>query len=262
LFLPSLSDFSEQRSRLLGVAAEDIPSWESGHVKGNLESSVLNSETRGALEVRDSTSDETQIRAELLNLIQMALNGEVDQTGMLGVESLWEFLADEEHADASASRHLSLDPRISETSSSESGSDDLVEEEKPEGADDSASTDTTLQYLQPTNEEMASDEDGNNKVMQSSIVNVLIEYVSIVSRNRKEHLKAEAENSASATSEGPQRHIHSRTSGAGYQRILANFGADDNCGVHMSSCGHAVHKECVDLYLSSLMQRYYSANIS
>lgn len=41
---------------------------------------------------------------------------------------------------------------------------------------------------------------------------------------------------------------------------LANdgFGPTDCDGVHLSSCGHAVHQGCLDRYLSSLKERYAS----
>ena len=34
------------------------------------------------------------------------------------------------------------------------------------------------------------------------------------------------------------------------------FGPTDCDGVHLSSCGHAVHQACLDRYLSSLKERY------
>ena len=244
-----------QRSRLLAIAAKGIPSWETVHVKENYELSVSN-ETGGGREVQDSTSDESQIRAELLNLIQMALNGEVDQTGTIGVESLWEFLADEGYADVFENRLSSLDPRSSETSSAESESDDLIDEEKDDSTGNSAYPGITLECLQPAGGEMAIDENGNDKLSQSSIINILIEYVSTISRNHRKRQMVEAENSAGAMSQGQQRHRHPRISPAWQGVLPDNFGSDDNVGVHMSSCGHAVHKECLDLYLSSLMQRY------
>lgn len=39
------------------------------------------------------------------------------------------------------------------------------------------------------------------------------------------------------------------------------FGPTDCDGVHLSSCGHAVHQRCLDRYLSSLKERYVSFRV-
>ncbi|KAL9150429.1 hypothetical protein ABFS82_12G167600 [Erythranthe guttata] len=40
-----------------------------------------------------------------------------------------------------------------------------------------------------------------------------------------------------------------------------NFGPDGGDGIYVSSCGHAVHQECLDRYLSSLKERYIRRSV-
>ncbi|XP_021886840.1 E3 ubiquitin-protein ligase PRT6 [Carica papaya] len=43
--------------------------------------------------------------------------------------------------------------------------------------------------------------------------------------------------------------------------VFDGFGPADCDGIHLSSCGHAVHQGCLDRYLSSLRERYVRRNV-
>ncbi|CAL9094143.1 unnamed protein product [Musa acuminata var. zebrina] len=55
---------------------------------------------------------------------------------------------------------------------------------------------------------------------------------------------------------GPQRIVNLASRSTASSTTISGFGPSDCDGIHISSCGHAVHRECHDRYQVSLKQRY------
>lgn len=55
---------------------------------------------------------------------------------------------------------------------------------------------------------------------------------------------------------GPQRIVNLASRSTASSTTISGFGPSDCDGIHISSCGHAVHRECHDRYQLSLKQRF------
>eukprot|EP00250_Pteridium_aquilinum_P003618 c13921_g1_i1 orf=503-7018(-) len=240
-----------QRSRLLEIFEKGVPSWERRDRSKSVEAVSVNEEVDNGSSVVDSEVQESQIRVELLNLIQMALNGEVDREGPIEVEALLEFLGDEGFTESIEGSQSSVDARMSESTSSDSGSEDSAEEENM-----ITSSDLPNAFLEYPG--TAGDEDEKAKTRQRFLIAVLLEYADTLSKRRKQQQQLETENSATSQRQSLSRLSHTNAT----EGLLHDYvGSNDSVGVHMSSCGHAVHQECLDRYLSSLLQRYHSRTL-
>ncbi|XP_011019864.1 PREDICTED: E3 ubiquitin-protein ligase UBR1 [Populus euphratica] len=83
--------------------------------------------------------------------------------------------------------------------------------------------------------------------ISSPVESVLLgKYIAALSREITEHPSS----SESAPNDEIQAEFPSRS------LTYDGFGPADCDGVHLSSCGHAVHQECLDRYLSSLKERH------
>lgn len=248
-----------QRSRLIEIFEKGVPSWERRDRSKNVEALTFNEEVDNGSSVVDFEVQESQIRVEILNLIQMALNGEVDREGPIEVEALLEFLGDDGFTDSIEGSQSSMDARMSETTSSDSGSEDSVEEENMSTSSELLNSFLDYPRIFSSKDGAREDEDEKAKTRQSSMITVLLEYANILSRSHKHHHHHQQENENSATS---QRQNSSRSHTKAMEGLLHDHvGSNDGVGVHMSSCGHAVHQECLDRYLSSLVQRYHSRTL-
>ncbi|MCO5559241.1 hypothetical protein L7F22_012836 [Adiantum nelumboides] len=248
-----------QRSKLLEIAAKGVPSWQKRDQSKCVEALNFNEGTDTDLSVGDSDVHESQIRVELLNLIQMALNGDVDREGPIEVEALLAFLGDEGFTESVDGSQSSVETRMAETTSSDSGSDDSEEEEGIMVRNDPPNTFLDCSGLALAKGGAAAEfEDETAKIRQHFLITVLLEYANLLSKNRKDQQQPESENSASL-----QKHSFSRLSqrNAAGESPHHHVGSNDLLGTHVSSCGHAVHQECLDRYRSSLLQRYQSRTL-
>lgn len=92
-----------------------------------------------------------------------------------------------------------------------------------------------------------------------NLVTVLAEYVAAVSRDRRRQGEREVPRTVEvevAREGGPirQRRITPTRSNSD-AFVITGLGMHDTSGVYLSACGHAVHQECLDRYVSSLLQR-------
>ncbi|KAH7287171.1 hypothetical protein KP509_32G041800 [Ceratopteris richardii] len=249
-----------QRSKLLEIAQRGIPSWER---RGKLvDAEMLDATVKDANEASILNSEEQEhIRAELLNLIRMALNGEVDQEGRpIEVEALLALLGDEEFNESFEGSESSLDIRMTETESFDFGSDGSAEDGDVLVRNESLNVPArcSASYSSLKGGIAEDSEDKKIRTRKNHLVTVLFEYANILSKKNGENHNLEIEESASSQTESGSRLVN-RNVAQGLPQD--DVGSNDSLGVHMSSCGHAVHQECLDRYLSSLRQRYQSRNL-
>lgn len=88
---------------------------------------------------------------------------------------------------------------------------------------------------------------GNPNIIQDSGSVLLRKYTIDLVREMSENSASEDACSENASVESSSQHP-----------AYDGFGPTDCDGVHLSSCGHAVHQGCLDRYLSSLKERYVS----
>ncbi|XP_010256932.1 PREDICTED: E3 ubiquitin-protein ligase PRT6 isoform X2 [Nelumbo nucifera] len=69
-------------------------------------------------------------------------------------------------------------------------------------------------------------------------------------------LSTEASETTAASRKAHSHNENSFTMSTVYLAAFDGFGPSDCDGIHISSCGHAVHQECRERYLSSLRERY------
>jgi hypothetical protein len=236
-----------QKSRLLSFAESGPPSWESSPKKNGNE--LAPNERREPYEsALDSGSGEMISTTELWHLIQNALDGvNHDGPGPLEVEGLLDILRIQLPVNArTADHHIVSDD--SDTNLPVSGDniedDSVVEDENDNGKDTSSIIIGSCgESAAVIRKEMAA---GSNDTISA----VLAEYVAAISRLRSNQQQS-PENHSEALSRGSPT-LNFRAS------AFDGFGPNDCDGIHVSSCGHAVHHECLDRYLSSLRQRYNS----
>ncbi|KAH7292156.1 hypothetical protein KP509_29G053500 [Ceratopteris richardii] len=242
-----------QRSKLLEINQRGIPSWEKREklVDAEMPDFVERDENETSFV---NAEEQERIRVEVLNLLQRALNGEVDQEGPVEVEALMAFLGNEGFNESFEDNQSSLETRMAETETFDSESDGSAEEdnalERKETID--VPVDRSPLYS-PLKGAMIEGEDEKAKTRKSFLITVLLEYASVLSRKHKENYQLQSDDSASSQREsGPRLVDRNSTLGLPQDRV----GSNDYIGIHMSSCGHAVHQECLDRYRSSLLHRY------
>lgn len=234
-----------QKSRLLSFAESGPPSWELRPQKTE-NVSVPNERHEANESALDSGSGESTSTTELWLLIQNALDGE-NGDEPLEVEGLIEILRTQLPVNARTADHhiVSDDSDVNLPPSGDDIEDDFVIIDENDVGKDTSSImiGSCSESAAVARKEM---EAGSN----DTISTVLAEYVAAISR-----LMSNQQQVAENHSEAPHR-----VSSALNFRASAfdGFGPNDCDGIHVSSCGHAVHHECLDRYLSSLRQRYNS----
>lgn len=232
-----------QKSRLLSFAESGPPSWESRPPKsGNdLAHNERNEAHESALD-----SGTGEMTNELWHLIQNALDGvNHDGPGPIEVEGLLDILRIQLPVNARTTDHHieSDDSDVNFPVSGDNMEDDFVIVDENDHGEDTSSIIIGSCSESPAviRKETA---DGSNDAISA----VLAEYVAAISRFMSNQQQA-PENHSEAPSRGSST-LNFRAS------AFDGFGPNNCDGIHVSSCGHAVHHECLDRYLSSLRQRY------
>eukprot|EP01018_Ginkgo_biloba_P034022 Gb_11947 [translate_table: standard] len=236
-----------QKSRLLSFAERGPPSWENGTQKNGDDPAINDRGAEAYGSALDSGSGEMIPTVELWHLIQNALDG-VNRDGPLEVEGLFDILRIQLPVNTrNVDRHIvSDDSNANLLVSADTGEDDSVIEE-----DADSGRDVPIRLFSDScSDSAALVRKGMVGSSEDAISTVLTEYVAAISRVMSEQ-QPTPENSSEVLGRG--------SSALSSQALTFDgFGPNDCDGVHVSSCGHAVHQECLDRYLSSLRQRYSS----
>ncbi|KAH9325221.1 hypothetical protein KI387_005399, partial [Taxus chinensis] len=229
-----------QRSRLLSLAEEGPSSWErSIHLNGD--DLATNEKGEGASgSALDSGSDEAQVD---WHTIQDFLDG-VNHDEILEADVLLEFFR----------VHFSniTNASISDDSNANLLVSEDTEEDESSSVGDSdngneAASDLVLDGL---SESLAVIRKGMASGSEDAVSDVLADYVAAIY-----NVMSKQSQDSEKQSEVPSTESSALTS---QPSTFDGFGPSGCDGVHVSSCGHAVHQECLDRYLSSLRQRYNS----
>lgn len=94
---------------------------------------------------------------------------------------------------------------------------------------------------------LASHVEAEPKISPNMVSSVLGEYIACFSREVKQNRSSSSRHTGNLTSQSAMPDIR-----------FGVFGPSDCDGIHISSCGHAVHQDCHERYLLSLKQRYES----
>ncbi|GLJ41100.1 hypothetical protein SUGI_0851350 [Cryptomeria japonica] len=226
-----------QRSRLLSFAEKGPPSWENTHLNGDdLKTSGREGASESALEsgILEAEADWQWID----NFLDANHNGPLEAEGLL------EFLR--VHLPNVTNAIVSDDSDANMQGSADIREDESVIVDDSDSCKEAAS-DLVLNGL---SESLALIRKGMAAGSKDAETDVLAEYVAAIYNEMSKQQK-DTENQSEFSSTESLALISQPS-------IFDGFGPRGCDGIHVSSCGHAVHQECLDRYLSSLRQRYNS----
>ncbi|KAG6540804.1 hypothetical protein Mapa_017828 [Marchantia paleacea] len=249
-----------QKSRLLALAQKPTPSWERASATGGVSSSDRGID--GGRNASESGNVEMYTTAHLWNWIQEALGDAATRERLLEGEALLEVFRNGLHPRNPVRLNAVGTPPARAVEPAE------TEVDEPESNGDNSEIETCPETLplHPANwweeDSVPQFPDEWTSSRELNLVTVLAEYVAAVSRERRRQGEREVPRTVEVEV--------AREGGAIRQRrmtptrsnldatVNTGLGMHDTSGVYLSACGHAVHQECLDRYVSSLLQRYYS----
>ncbi|XP_068667575.1 E3 ubiquitin-protein ligase PRT6-like [Aristolochia californica] len=229
-----------QKSRLATFIERKPPSWD----KSYREQPVSSSNTMQSLSASETlpSSSEMISSSQLVHLVQDAVNEFTSDGRPTDIDAFVEFI----RARLPAIRNTQLPNASSEADMNAPFSPEMMEDDIYRSIMSGLSNIMLhSDHLEVEKESSISHFD-EDSVRLSSVV--LEEYVASLSQETARHP------SASEAGHSVQReNVSSRLAPAS---AFNSFGPTNYDGIHISSCGHAVHQECRDRYLSSLRQRF------
>ncbi|XP_068635271.1 E3 ubiquitin-protein ligase PRT6-like [Aristolochia californica] len=226
-----------QKSRLTTFIDKGPPSWDKSYLERHVSSSNMSLSARETL----PSSSEMMSSSQLVHLVQDAVNEFTSDGRPTDIDAFVEFM----RARLPAIRNVQHPNISSETENSDPFSPEMMEADIYWSIM-SALPDIML-HSDPLEEEKESSVAHFEDSMGIGSV-VLEEYVASLSKETARHsLASEAGHSVQS------ENVSSTLTPAS---AFDGFGPTDCDGIHISSCGHAVHQECRDRYLSSLRQRF------
>ncbi|KAG9454677.1 hypothetical protein H6P81_007581 [Aristolochia fimbriata] len=228
-----------QKSRLTTFVERGSPSWN----KSYWEQPVSRSNMMQSLSASESlpSSSEMMSSSQLVHLVEDAVNEFTSDGLPTDIDAFVEFI----RARLPAIRNIQLPNASTGADTNPPFSPEMMEDDiyqsimsgLPDGMPHS-------NLLEEENESSISHfEEDSTKIGYA----VLGEYVASLSKETARHPSV---SEASHSIQG--ENVSSRFASAAFD----GFGPTDCDGIHISSCGHAVHQECRDRYLSSLRQRF------
>ncbi|XP_076890085.1 E3 ubiquitin-protein ligase PRT6-like [Bidens hawaiensis] len=212
-----------QKSRVMSLLDKGPPSLEKEIQRSGKEQVSYSDED---LNTQISSSSETMISSELMNLVQNAVNEFASTGEPQEVDTFLEFIK---------TRFPSLkDIKCSQTSHDNSG-------QPTTSAGDAFEENMCTEILHAMEYDMIKAEDFSADGRSSNESLLLAKYIA--------SLFDELLNNPSPSVGGSRSKVRPSS-------VTLGFGPSDCNGVYVSSCGHAVHQECLDRYLRSLKERY------
>ncbi|OVA16505.1 zinc finger protein [Macleaya cordata] len=232
-----------QKSRLASFVERGPLSWEQAHTSDREHSSSTTDEVTDPFERNIlSSNSETISASHLVQLVQNAVN-EFSHDGLPGeVDAILDFIKTQ----LPVARNVQRPSTSHDTSMVTSSSIEMMEVDIYQSIQkDMQDVLEHLIVIEDDHKFSTKYEEGitKNSYAESTLLG---KYIASLSRETSEHplvsKNARSENASSKTS----------------VRFPAfdGFGPTDCNGIHISSCGHAVHQECRNRYLSSLRERY------
>lgn len=218
-----------QKSRLVSFINKGPPSWEQVCQSGKEQSTASSNTYSSGLEMVSSSqlvqSSEIVSSSQLVQLVQKAVNEFSFYARCGDVNAFLEFIKTRFSSVRSIQLPYTADDMLDKTVSSS----EMLEE------------DLYNSILKETHDSLP-----HPKFYSDSPL--LGKYIAVLSRERADNPSA-SENDHSRNSKGPSESIPQLSTYDG-------FSPSDCDGIHLSSCGHAVHRGCLERYLSSLKERY------
>lgn len=226
-----------QKSRLLSFVDRGSPSWDQDHWLGKEHGTItannkveqFQTNTASGLGVI-SSCQLAQIAEDAVN--QFAYNGKPEE-----VNAVLEFVKDQ----FPLLRNIQVPFTFSNGRKSTASTMEMFEQDLYLSICRETHKNTTCPDLMEEDEECSSAE-GDLKNRGNSESFLLGKYVASISKEMREN--------PSASEVSRSDRIAAESS------AYDGFGPIDCDGIHLSSCGHAVHQGCLDRYVSSLKERY------
>lgn len=229
-----------QKSRLLSFIDRGPPSWDQDQLPDKEQNSVIAKALTNQSGISSSSGSGMISSTQLTHFVQDVVNQFANYAQPGEVNAIIEFIkARFPLLRSSQVSSASKDGKDKTMNTFEMLEQDMYFSMRKEMHDNMLASNSGLQ-----SEKFTAAEGGQ---ISSPVESVLLgKYIAALSREITEHPSS----SESSPNDELQAEFPSRS------LAYDGFGPADCDGVHLSSCGHAVHQECLDRYLSSLKERY------
>ncbi|KAG6769474.1 hypothetical protein POTOM_025112 [Populus tomentosa] len=229
-----------QKSRLLSFIDRGPPSWDQDQLPDMEQNSVIAKALTNQSGISSSSGSGMISSTQLTHFVQDVVNQFANYAQPGEVNAIIEFIkARFPLLRSSQVSSASKDGKDKTMNTFEMLEQDMYFSMRKEMHDNMLASNSGLQT-----EKFTAAEGGQ---ISSPVESVLLgKYIAALSREITEHPSS----SESSPNDELQAEFPSRSF------AYDGFGPADCDGVHLSSCGHAVHQECLDRYLSSLKERY------
>ncbi|XP_073266120.1 E3 ubiquitin-protein ligase PRT6 isoform X1 [Populus alba] len=229
-----------QKSRLLSFIDRGPPSWDQDQLPDKEQNSVIAKALTNQSGISSSSGSGTISSTQLTHFVQDVVNQFANYAQPGEVNAIIEFIkARFPLLRSSQVSSASKDGKDKTMNTFEMLEQDMYFSMRKEMHDNMLASNSGLQT-----EKFTAAEGGQTSSPVESVL--LGKYIAALSREITEHPSS----SESSPNDELQAEFPSRS------LAYDGFGPADCDGVHLSSCGHAVHQECLDRYLSSLKERY------
>ncbi|CAK7333877.1 unnamed protein product [Dovyalis caffra] len=229
-----------QKSRLLSFIDKGTPSWDRVQLSEQEQTSVVARTLTDQSGISSSSGSGMISSTQLTHFVQDVVSRFADYAQPGEVNAIIEFIkARFPLLTSSQVSSASKDGKDQTVNNFEMLEQDMYFSMRKEMHDNMLGLNSRLQ-----NEKFTAAEGGQRSSPVESVL--LGKYIAALSREITEHPSS----SESASNDERQAEFSSQSS------TYDGFSPADCDGVHLSSCGHAVHQECLDRYLSSLKERY------